>query len=238
MLTMWLRYRSMTQAACRWMHPLQITLPQTIIPIVGSILGWLMGVSALPSGAPTWIGGALLIAATVLVIMAGHKREARELALQRQSRDVQLPEVRVVLSKPAEGRPHGDHFWEDDEPDASTGLAAQKCDGQGKAASVRAAGPTVERGAEHAEGAQSTMPTRPILDAEAGLRGGVGMLRHWLGWYARRRRWGQIAQDSCDGQEASGLLSRTEQTELSDAVPEQTSGQQQLTSGHDLETGN
>lgn len=59
------------------MHPLQITLPQTAVPILGSIIGFLMGVAPLPSGAATYIGSFVMVGATVFVLLESHKREAR-----------------------------------------------------------------------------------------------------------------------------------------------------------------
>ncbi|KAK9786679.1 hypothetical protein WJX73_009946 [Symbiochloris irregularis] len=53
-------------ALLKWMHPLTIALASTICPILGSFIGWGIGVSAFPHGAPTYIGAVMIIIACIL----------------------------------------------------------------------------------------------------------------------------------------------------------------------------
>lgn len=104
-------------ACCRWLHPLHITLPQTINPILGSLLGWALGVAALPTGMLTYLGGATLIAATVIVLTSANAREARK----RREEGLQPGSVPVVITKEgAAGFREGDsssRFWDEDGED-------------------------------------------------------------------------------------------------------------------------
>ena len=92
------------------MHPIQITLPQTINPILGSLMGWALGVSPLPDGVPTYMGGAMLLVATVLVLTAAQLREARQQANVQQCH---MDNVSAIASKPCITS-HNDSFWDDD----------------------------------------------------------------------------------------------------------------------------
>lgn len=58
----------------KYLHPLLLTLSLTLEPLVGSVIGWACGLAHAP-GMYTWIGGAILMASTVLVVVAGHRRE-------------------------------------------------------------------------------------------------------------------------------------------------------------------
>lgn len=84
----------------RWMHPLQITLPQTAVPILGSIIGCVMGVSPLPSGLPTYAGSFVMVAATIFVLLEGHKREAQA-PEKTQISAVQMPPLAAVVPEAA-----------------------------------------------------------------------------------------------------------------------------------------
>lgn len=59
------------------MSPLVLTLAQTLDPVIGSLLGWAFGLMAAP-GLLTYIGGAVLLAATVFVTLAGAQRRKLE----------------------------------------------------------------------------------------------------------------------------------------------------------------
>ena len=61
----------------KYLHPLLLTLSMTVEPLVGTVIGWMCGM-AQPPGLFTWIGGCILLASTVLVVVAGHKRQEAE----------------------------------------------------------------------------------------------------------------------------------------------------------------
>ncbi len=61
----------------KYLHPLLITLSLTVEPLVGTVIGWMCDM-AQPPGLYTWIGGGILLASTVLVVVAGHKRQEAE----------------------------------------------------------------------------------------------------------------------------------------------------------------
>ncbi len=61
------------------MSPLVLSLAQTLDPPIGSLLGWAAGVMAAP-GTMTYLGGAVLLGATVGVTLAGAARRRREAA--------------------------------------------------------------------------------------------------------------------------------------------------------------
>ena len=52
----------------------QVVLPQSINPILGSVEGWLIGVSLLPSGWMTYLGGAIVLVASAFVLVSSHFR--------------------------------------------------------------------------------------------------------------------------------------------------------------------
>ena len=45
--------------------------------VIGSFMGWALGVAS-PPGLLTYLGGSILLGATLLVTVAGHRREAAE----------------------------------------------------------------------------------------------------------------------------------------------------------------
>lgn len=47
------------------------------VQVIGSVIGWAAGLAGLP-GPLTYAGGAILLGATLLVTVAGHRREAAE----------------------------------------------------------------------------------------------------------------------------------------------------------------
>lgn len=71
------------------MSPLVLTLAQTLDPVIGSLLGWAFGLMAAP-GLLTYAGGAVLLAATVFVTLAGAQRrklEAESAAAEKANAD-------------------------------------------------------------------------------------------------------------------------------------------------------
>ena len=64
----------MHSASYRSMSAAQVVLPQSINPILGSVEGWLIGVSLLPSGWMTWLGGAMVLLASAFVLVSSHLR--------------------------------------------------------------------------------------------------------------------------------------------------------------------
>ena len=56
---------------------LLLTLSLAIEPLLGSLIGWSVGLAEAP-GIFTWIGGAVLLISTLLVVVAGHRREQAE----------------------------------------------------------------------------------------------------------------------------------------------------------------
>ena len=51
-----------------------MVLPQSLTPVLGSLEGWMLGVAALPSGLSTHVGAALVLLASVVVLVASHLR--------------------------------------------------------------------------------------------------------------------------------------------------------------------
>ena len=51
-----------------------MVLPQSLTPVLGSLEGWMLGVAALPSGLSTHAGAALVLLASVVVLVASHLR--------------------------------------------------------------------------------------------------------------------------------------------------------------------
>ena len=64
-------------ALLKYLHPLAIALPLTLEPVIGSIIGYLAGVTR-PPHLLTYVGGVVLLAAVVLVTVAGYQRERKE----------------------------------------------------------------------------------------------------------------------------------------------------------------
>ena len=61
-------------ALLKWMPALLITLAMTSTPLIGTFIGWYVGIAQLP-GLWTYCGGAILLVSTVSVIIAGDRRE-------------------------------------------------------------------------------------------------------------------------------------------------------------------
>lgn len=64
-------------ALLKYLHPLAIALPLTLEPVIGSLIGYLAGVTS-PPHLLTYVGGAVLLAAVVLVTVSGYQRERKE----------------------------------------------------------------------------------------------------------------------------------------------------------------
>ncbi|KAL6775784.1 hypothetical protein ACKKBG_A18460 [Auxenochlorella protothecoides x Auxenochlorella symbiontica] len=64
-------------ALVKYMDPLILTLVGTMEPLVGSFVGHAMGLVELPHPL-TYIGGAVVLASTVIVSVAGHHRQKAE----------------------------------------------------------------------------------------------------------------------------------------------------------------
>jgi len=61
----------------RWLAPLVVSLALTLEPLVGSLLGWAVGVT----GAPTpleCLGGVMLMVAMAAVTISSHRRETQK----------------------------------------------------------------------------------------------------------------------------------------------------------------
>mmetsp|Transcript_28265 Transcript_28265/g.90038 ORF Transcript_28265/g.90038 Transcript_28265/m.90038 type:complete len:115 (-) Transcript_28265:588-932(-) len=58
----------------KYMPPLAIGLAFNLEPMIGSVLGWAMSLSGVPS-VLTWCGGVVLVVATSLVSVAAARRE-------------------------------------------------------------------------------------------------------------------------------------------------------------------
>jgi hypothetical protein len=58
----------------KWLDPLVVTLALNLEPLIGSIIGFLMGVAS-PPGVWTYAGGACLLVATAVVSIAADRRE-------------------------------------------------------------------------------------------------------------------------------------------------------------------
>ena len=58
----------------KWMPALLVTLALTSTPLIGTFIGWYVGIAKLP-GLWTYCGGAILLVSTIGVIIAGDKRE-------------------------------------------------------------------------------------------------------------------------------------------------------------------
>ena len=72
---------------CSWLSTAshaQVVLPQSLVPVLGSVEGRLLGVADLPSGLITYAGAALVLVASVIVLIMAHLREQVSPRLYRQ----------------------------------------------------------------------------------------------------------------------------------------------------------
>ncbi len=61
-------------ALLKWMPALLITLALTIEPLIGTFIGWSVGLAQIP-GVWTYSGGAVLLVSTAIVVIAGDRRQ-------------------------------------------------------------------------------------------------------------------------------------------------------------------
>eukprot|EP00887_Chlorella_sp_A99_P004149 scaffold23.g4149.t1 len=92
----------------RYLPPLVISLACNLEPLIGSLLGWAVGVASTP-GPWTYCDGALIMGSTALVSVASSRREKAEAA--REAARLALERALAPPPQPAEARAHG----EDDE---------------------------------------------------------------------------------------------------------------------------
>ena len=109
----------------RYLDPLIISLACNMEPLIGSLLGWAAGVVTAP-GAWTYAGGGLVMASTLMVSLASHRREQ-----QAASRQKAAAQVHRILG----GSNGGSLAGEEDRPLMQTGLAAEAANGFGGAQS-------------------------------------------------------------------------------------------------------
>ena len=61
-------------ALLKWMPALLITLALTLEPLIGTLIGWSLGLAHVP-GVWTYAGGAVLLGSTAIVVVAGDRRQ-------------------------------------------------------------------------------------------------------------------------------------------------------------------
>jgi drug/metabolite transporter (DMT)-like permease len=61
-------------AVLRWLPPLVISMVLIMEPVIGSLIGWMLGVDVIP-GAWTLLGGAGMIAGLILVTLEKHSEQ-------------------------------------------------------------------------------------------------------------------------------------------------------------------
>lgn len=61
-------------ALLKWMPALLVSLALTLEPLVGTLIGWAIGVAQVP-GVWTYSGGAVLLGSTAIVVVAGDRRQ-------------------------------------------------------------------------------------------------------------------------------------------------------------------
>lgn len=64
-------------AVLRWLPTLLISVTLVMEPMIGALIGWLIGVEEIP-GMWTWVGGPLMVAGTVLVTIAVARKNVEE----------------------------------------------------------------------------------------------------------------------------------------------------------------
>lgn len=73
-------------ALLKWMPALLVSLALTLEPLVGTFIGWAIGVAQVP-GVWTYSGGAVLLGSTAIVVVAGDKRQQAASAAASESPD-------------------------------------------------------------------------------------------------------------------------------------------------------
>ena len=61
-------------ALLKWMPALLVSLALTSTPLIGTFIGWYMGLAQMP-GLWTYCGGTILLMSTISVVIAGDRRE-------------------------------------------------------------------------------------------------------------------------------------------------------------------
>ena len=61
-------------ALLKWMPALLITLALTLEPLIGTLIGWSLGLAQVP-GVWTYTGGAVLLGSTAIVVVTGDRRQ-------------------------------------------------------------------------------------------------------------------------------------------------------------------
>tara|TARA_B100000131_G_scaffold323090_1_gene379751 strand:- start:8487 stop:9425 length:939 start_codon:yes stop_codon:yes gene_type:complete len=64
-------------AVLRWLPPLVVSVTLVMEPLIGSLIGWILGLDSIP-GMWTWLGGPLMIAGTLLVTLELAKGDEEE----------------------------------------------------------------------------------------------------------------------------------------------------------------
>ncbi|MEE3083637.1 MAG: DMT family transporter [Candidatus Thermoplasmatota archaeon] len=64
-------------ASLKWLPPLVISVAVVLEPLIGSLLGWAIGVESVP-GMWTWFGGPFMVVGTALAIIGSHHRLTQE----------------------------------------------------------------------------------------------------------------------------------------------------------------
>ncbi len=64
-------------ASLKWLPPLVISVAVVLEPLIGSLIGWAIGVESVP-GLWTWVGGPFMVVGTALAIVGSHHRLPQE----------------------------------------------------------------------------------------------------------------------------------------------------------------
>ena len=64
-------------AVLHWLPPLVVSVTLVMEPLIGSLMGWILGLESIP-GIWTWLGGPLIIAGTLLVTLELAKGDEEE----------------------------------------------------------------------------------------------------------------------------------------------------------------
>jgi hypothetical protein len=125
----------------RYLDPLIISLACNMEPLIGSLLGWAVGVVTAP-GAWTYAGGSLVMASTLVVSLASHRREQ-----QAASRQKAAAQVHRILGGSGDSSDDG-LAGEGDKPLMQPGRVAEEAIGFGGVQSRSARGEALQPSAE------------------------------------------------------------------------------------------
>lgn len=76
-------------ALLKWMPALLITLALTLEPLIGTLIGWSLGLAQVP-GVWTYTGGAVLLGSTAIVVVAGDRRQQAAAVVSESPHDKQI----------------------------------------------------------------------------------------------------------------------------------------------------